>query len=402
MDRSRIAEDRRRDRRTAAPVRQAGEKLSNYLSFGFIPDAELASDYVKELLAGPALSGSDDPAALLTDILADLTKDAPNIVIPLSGGRDSRALLGAALRVFAPSDIHCITFGSDRSADVEGARVACAGAGVSHEVIDPDTIEWKLDELTAEMGRRLGARQGTPPIDGMVVFGRLSELVPPEVPVLSGYLGIIAVGKHLGGHSNEEDEAVLERFFRQNRAILDERPQLFRDFLRDHEGLRRHSPGLAKFDLLDLGFRQRLRIRSSVTGSFARPVRPYEDRRWIAHWFSQPLEVRINYPRYDHLLAKAFPRIFGPQPLTARIQRWRARRVGRGVYRGDPRNNASMAAALGDACRSFDSRGYGLGVSAQDAFAAMMKEPSHVAFRRVRWFATAELIVRTQEIASAS
>ena len=231
----------------------------------------------------------------------------------------------------------------------------------------------------------------------MLVFTKLAELISPEVPVLSGYLGIIAVGKHLGGGELDDDDSVLERFLAQNRAIVDERAEAtFRDFLTSHEELRRDWPGLAKFDLLDLGFRQRLRIRSSVTGSFRRPVRVYEDRRWIGHWFSQPLAKRIDYPRYDALLAEAFPLVFGRQPLRSRIRRWRGRRRGRGVYRGDPRQNPSMAAALQEACHSFDGRDMGL-ESAEAAFNRLMQEPGLANFRKVRWFATAEILARAQE-----
>ncbi len=126
-------------------------------------------------------------------------------------------------------------------------------------------------------------------------------------------------------------------------------------------------------------------------------MRAYEDRRWFGHWFSKPLAERINTSRYDDLLATAFPLIFGRQPLRSRIRRWRGRRQGRGVYRGDPRRNPSMAAALEEACRSFDERDLGLGEPASRAFETLMEEPGLANFRKVRWFATAEIIARAQE-----
>ena len=130
------------------------KKLRDYLSFGFIPDARLASDYLNELFGAAAKAGPTDPSKLLIEIVADLTNGASDVVIPLSGGRDSRALLGAALHAFPNRNIHCITFGSEGSEDVEGAKVACAGARVSHQLVDPDTLEWNLDELTDEMEKR--------------------------------------------------------------------------------------------------------------------------------------------------------------------------------------------------------------------------------------------------------
>ena len=59
----------------------------------------------------------------------------------------------------------------------------------------------------------------------MLVFGKLAQLIPPEVPVLSGYLGDVTVGKHLGEGALDDDGEVLTRFLTQNRAILNERSE---------------------------------------------------------------------------------------------------------------------------------------------------------------------------------
>ena len=375
------------------------EFLRQYLSFGFVPDAALASGYVEDLFGAPE-SAAGDATKLLVDIVANRTAGASGVAIPLSGGRDSRALLGAALEIFPAGRIHCFTFGSIGSADVEGASAVCRTAKVSHRIVDPDALEWDLDALTGEMQRRISAGAGIPPVDGMHIFGKVAALVPADMPVLSGYLGIVAVGKHLGETVAEEaNSEVVERFLRQNRGVLDHGPDdaIFGKHLESSEPLLEQWPGLTRFDLLDFGFRQRLRIRSSVTGSFANAVRIFEDRRWIGHWFSRPLAERTGYSDYDDRLARAFPLVFGRQPLRSRIRRWRGRRRGRGAYRGDPRKNSSMAAALKEACQAFDRRQLDLGESAISAFERLLREPSLTTFRSVRWFATAEILARAQE-----
>jgi hypothetical protein len=377
------------------------DAIRQYLSFGFVPDPALASAYLEELFGDTTAHDRADASKLLVEIVEHCTAGASDVAIPLSGGRDSRAILGAALEIFPARNIHCITFGSRGSADVEGARAVCRTAGVPHHVVDPDTLTWDVDALTREMQRRIAGRTGIPPIDGMHIFGALAALIPAPTPVLSGYLGIVAVGKHLGNIPEENHQAVLTRFLKQNRGVIDDvDATIFTEFLHSHEWLRDSWPGLTKFDLLDFGFRQRLRIRSSVTGSFAKPVRVFEDRRWISHWFSRPLAERVNFEKYDQLLTIRFPRIFGRQPLGSRVRRWRARFRGRGHYRGDPRRNPSMAAALGEACRAFDGRALDLDQSATAAFKRLMREPSLAAFRTVRWFATAELVARVQETRS--
>ena len=375
--------------------------VKQYLSFGFLPDTRLASAYLHELFDDTPRSESVDASKLLIEIVEESTAGASDVAIPLSGGRDSRALLGAALEIFPARHIHCITSGSAGSVDVEGARAVCRTAGVPHRIVDPDTLAWDLNALTNDMKLRIAGKAGIPPIDGMHIFSALAALIPPEMPVLSGYLGIVAVGKHLGGIEEEGHDTVVTRFLKQNRGVIEDRdPSAFTDFLHSHERLRQCWPGLTSFDLLDFGFRQRLRIRSSVTGSFARPIRVFEDRRWIGHWFSRPLGERVDFRKYDELLAVAFPLVFGRLRLGWRIRRWRSRLRGRGAYRGDPRRNPSMAAALKDACRAFDGRALGLEQSATVAFERLMSEPSLEAFRAVRWFATAELVARVQETRS--
>jgi hypothetical protein len=377
--------------------------LRQYLSLGFVPDPELASDYLDGLFTAPREVDSK-PTRLLTEILAELTAGASDVAIPLSAGKDSRALLGAALQSFSPQRIHCFTFGPERSEDVLGARLASGRTGVAHEVIDPDRAQWDLEELTAAMAQRIKANLGLPPIDGLAIFGSLAAAIPGDMPVLSGFLGIAANGKHLGGGALDNDpDAVLARFLRQNRAVLSDQPEaMFRSFLAAHETLRREWPGLTSFDLVDFGFRQRFRIRASVTGAFKKPVRPYEHPRWIGHWFGQPVAARIGQERYNAELAAAFPRVFGAAPLGWKIRRWLGSKGAGGAEdwiadRGDVRRNASMAAALEEACRSFDARGFGIGESARDAFETLFRAPSKSAFRTVRWFATAEILARAQE-----
>lgn len=370
--------------------------LRQYLSLGFLPDADLASAYVHDLFGTPA-AGKCDPSSLLVEIVADLTGGAPHIAIPLTGGRDSRALLGAALQVYCSRDISCVTFGCDGSADVEGARAVCRNAKVHHRVIDPDGFRWDLEALTAEVRRRLLAGAGVTPIDGLVVFTELARAVPAAAPALSGYLGDATIGRHLKGRADEDHSEVLALFHAHNRVVLDDRPDsLFRNFLDAHRGLRDSWPGLTNFDLLDFGFRQRLRIRPAVSGSFDRPLRVYENRRWIAHWFGQPLATRLNFLGYDDVLRRAFPLVFGRLPLGSRIRRWRSRRRGWAPDRGDPRRNPSMAAALGEACRAFDERGVAPAGAATAAFSQLMEKPEHATFERVRWFATAEALARAQ------
>jgi hypothetical protein len=387
------------------------ETIRHYLSLGFLPDADIACDYVRDLLAAPHCE-APSPAELLIEIVHDLTEGSDALAIPLTAGNDSRGLLGAALEVFPKGRVQCFTFGPENFEDVIGARAACRAAGVDHVVVDPDTIEWSLPAIQREMERRLQMGLGLAPIDGLVVFGGLAEAIPDGLPILSGFLGDAITGRHLAGDASDNDpKLAIERFYGQNPVILADRPHLlFQQFLSAHEPLKADWPGLTTYDLLDLGFRQRLRIRSVTTAAFRRAIQPFEDPRWIAYWFSKPLHRRIRQRSYLRSLHSRFAPLFPQRSYSHRLKNWLARRglpvasraktSASGPFdarRGDPRRNASMAAVLEETCRDFDRRGLAAPGAGKTAFDELMREPSRARFLAARWYASAEVLARALE-----
>jgi hypothetical protein len=388
------------------------ETIRHYLSLGFLPDAEVAADYVHGLLAAPPCN-APSPADLLIEIVHDLTEGSDELAIPLTAGNDSRGLLGAALALFPAHKVHCFTFGPENFEDVRGARAACRAVGVDHVVVDPNRIEWSMPAIQREMERRLRAGLGLAPIDGLAVFGGLASAIPEGLPVLSGFLGDAVSGRHLAGDSSDNDpDCAVRRFYRRNPVVFDDYPHaLFYDFLTAHEGLKADWPGLTTYDLLDLGFRQCLRIRSVTTAAFTHPIAPYEDPRWVGYWFSRPLHRRIRQRSYRRSLHSRFATLFPQRSYSHRLGNWISRQGGRLssafhgsasrkpwiAERGDPRRNGSMAAVLEEACRNFDQRGLAAPGAGVTAFEKLMREPSRAAFLTARWFASAEILARASE-----
>ena len=299
------------------------DAIRRYLSLGFVPDAGIATEYVHSLLGAPD-QRDGDPGDLLVEIVEDLTSGSGDVAIPLSAGFDSRGLLGAALRIFPKKRIHCFTFGPEQFDQVLGARAACRRAGVEHHVVDPIRIEWDMAAIQREAQRRLRAGLGVAPIDGLAIFTGLAAAIPRDMAVLSGFLGDIVTGKLVfGDRADNDPELALSRFYQHNAVLLNERPDgLFLDFLRSQQQLKAHWPGLTTYDLLNIGFRQRLRIRSVTTAAFAKAIRPYEDPRWIAYWFSKPLAKRVDQRSYVNTLQRHFPAQFPRYSGQSRHARW--------------------------------------------------------------------------------
>ena len=118
------------------------------------------------------------------------------IVIPLSGGFDSRAVLGATLECFSADRIHTITFGGDDLFDRRVAAHVARTAGVKNTVFpitDEIYDETFLRQRAAEYGYTYSAFATQPP--GMLSF-LLEQMLQGNV-LFWGAGGDAVAGSHL-------------------------------------------------------------------------------------------------------------------------------------------------------------------------------------------------------------
>lgn len=138
-----------------------------FLAFGYVPwrdglgdPLELLSAWSREPVAlGRASAAERGVTALLTAV-QDAAEEAPagsTHVVMLSGGRDSRAILGALLREYSPGEVVAATFGVPGELDYDIARQVAKVAGIEHVVLDTRQAPWTTDELVRSI-----AAQGPP------------------------------------------------------------------------------------------------------------------------------------------------------------------------------------------------------------------------------------------------
>lgn len=135
-------------------------------------------------------------------------------VVPLSGGLDSRLILGALLQQTEASRIHTYTYGVPGSYDYELGCLVAKHAGTRHVAFPLDRISYHEDELT-ELARRTrmqGAFLYHPPL-------REIERCYPGAVFWSGYVGDAIVGSHLKQRpARTADEA--KRRYLHHRALV--------------------------------------------------------------------------------------------------------------------------------------------------------------------------------------
>jgi hypothetical protein len=338
-----------------------------YSQMNFVPSSELAIAYLSEV--GGASAPRSNMADLLSEIIEQNTigKGDTEILLPLTSGNDSRAILGASLRVFAASAINCYSYGSAHVPDVSVPRAICARLGVRYTHIPTDDIVWDIDELV-DLGCKVAQRTAARPrLDGIWLAHHAKRRLP-DLPVMSGYLGDMLSGSHT--HRNDCDP-VLD-FFRLNDANSPDdsaKDAVIREmtaFAEQAPSFKNLFPNFNLFDLLDLGFRQRQRIKPAVTGSFDRFVTPFEDGRWISFWANVPRASRLQQNLYKSTLRPHYPEVFSRDvprnPATQLLSRLRKkfdRMMGRPLFleeQGDPRTNASLGRTFTVLLSDFDRR----------------------------------------------
>ncbi len=137
------------------------ETISNYemfLSFGYVPRLREASldwfncDFNKEIGKGVddeywwIREGAKTLKNALANEIAATDSRASHVVL-LSGGLDSRVVLGGLMEHVPPSQIILATYGSPGAWDFEIARLIAKRMGLRHELFNLLDEKWDLDEL---------------------------------------------------------------------------------------------------------------------------------------------------------------------------------------------------------------------------------------------------------------
>ncbi|RYV50648.1 asparagine synthase-related protein [Pengzhenrongella frigida] len=135
-------------------------QLEQYLALGYVPDAD-GPDPLR-LLARWTRRPRRDPAtvseqALVTEgvrALRAAVEQAASAagtrgdqVVFLSGGLDSRTILGSLLEIFDRSEILAVTFGRPGEQDFDFAARVATVAGVRHETLGSAGVEWTTQGL---------------------------------------------------------------------------------------------------------------------------------------------------------------------------------------------------------------------------------------------------------------
>jgi asparagine synthetase B (glutamine-hydrolysing) len=234
-------------------------------------------------------------------------RDAAVHVVPLSGGLDSRAILGGLLEHLDASRIHTLSFGVPGTWDFEIGSAVAEQACVAHTRIDLSKVSWDTDTLI-----QFAAQCEHPiPLFEAALFHQTRSLFKEQCVYWSGYMGDPITGAHLPPRPSKTWEQAKLWFSARNQFVRSLTLSL--PGLDVTEGLPRSPLGdscLCYDDQLDFGIRQQHYIKSVVLLHGYTYCTPYLCPEWLNFIVGVPRRFRIKQSLYKKILMTAHPHLF--------------------------------------------------------------------------------------------
>ena len=379
---------------TSAKIFEDRRTLSAYLAFGYLPFADRVHPFAvledwapappkRETPRGtePVIAGAVEALKGMAGPSAPALPGTRHVVL-LSGGFDSRAILGSLLEAAEPSSIIACTYGTPGSDEFDLAARVAKVAGVEHVPIDIRDTTWTTEELVESVRARayppsfaIGAR-----LQNYRIYRRFGA----DCLFWDGFLGDSLTGSHLKSDPVAGDWTLaLKAFAKSNLRVHGSLAPADFDPLAVLPTEPFCSADVMAFDdQLDLAVRQACYIGNRRPSDHATAA-PFANQESWQFWLSVPRSLRRDQIVYKEALAKAFPDLFaipaagGRGALTAAWSRtrWTAarRRLSRAINRrfggrsrfADPhhrigeemRVNASLRSVVAEAIADLESRG---------------------------------------------
>ncbi len=297
--------------------------LYKFLYFGYTFDKDNLSlpwsfDVNEKLKDYPDLSGYSyddlvkEGVKVFTETFRRLSSKgvAPNL-LPLSGGLDSRAILGGLFESVSASEIKTVSYGLPGSMDFEIPKRIAKEFGISHDAIDlsPEKFIWeegKLVEHARKIGRSL-------PIFETYINHLIPEIYGYGYNYWSGFMGDPISGSHIDYYDNTSHVSVVSSFLKKNsypsKNLL---PQEVSRNLKD--SLPKSFPLDGKFltygEQLDFMVRQNEFIKDTVMNRNYSYTLPFLEPEIVIFFLRCPNQYLKDQRLYKDILKEKWPKLY--------------------------------------------------------------------------------------------
>lgn len=262
------------------------------------------------------------------------TDVAQRHILPLSGGLDSRAILGGLLENVESTQIQAVTFGTPGAWDYDIGRQVARAAGVRCESVDLTAEDWQWN--TGDLVRTAARMKRPVWIFDAHVNRQIPERFGGEEVYWSGFMGDPLAGSHLPKEDSATWKQAQERFAERNQFAdsVTLRPPGFAPSSCLPAAPFIDSDRLCYDEQLDFTIRQQCRIRHIVMPADYVYQTPFLDPEWSSFILNVARKYRERQSLYREVLKCAYPELMSMPaktnaglPLNAAPWR-RAARVG--------------------------------------------------------------------------
>jgi len=293
------------------------ERVAAFLYFGYLPrekDVLETKSFINDFKPEDGYRGFSQENDLVEEgvkLFKSLFKDiqGENHIVPLSGGVDSRAVLGGLLTQINSNKINTVTFGTPGSLDYQIGNHVAKELGTRHENIDLSRVE--LEQEALEKVAESMNSAWTYLFDAF--YNRIiCDIYGKTVIYWSGFLGDATGGKHLPAYKSKTwDEAV--RFFIYRHRMVKSMSLLPPDF--SPADALSHIPLLKKErlnfdDQLDLIVRQQDYVKPTIIPENYSYQCPFSSSAWMDFMLSLSDRHGSSERLYKNILLKSFPVLF--------------------------------------------------------------------------------------------
>ncbi|MFT6733865.1 MAG: hypothetical protein ACJAS9_002059 [Polaribacter sp.] len=237
-----------------------------------------------------------------------LNSNSKKIVVPISGGLDSRLILGSLLEHVSPSEITTYTFGIPGSFDYEIGNLVAKAVGTKHFSYDLNKIEVTEEKLKFFMHHTLC---NSDLFTGPPLTELLNDIEQDSI-IWSGFMGDPSIGSHLP--SVDAIKSVSGNFIENkedySRIKLLSQKLTKKNIIPPFYNFENVNGEDSKIELWDLQNRQSRYVTSQV---FIKPFEyevPFINRDWLAFSLRLPKALRRNELFYKEFLINRYSSIF--------------------------------------------------------------------------------------------
>lgn len=235
-----------------------------------------------------------------------LAKVKGRVVVPLSGGLDSRLILAGLLNHISAKEIVTYTFGPEKSLDFKIGNLIAEKIGTNHHAHAIKIEDYSLDNEIkwASILKKQISLFYHPPLDIVDEFKNDNLWV--------GFMGDPLAGSHYQPNINTSDEAI--NLFSSKYGLLN-RDKIskygidinsIKKAIRDSTDF---SQNISHFENLDFSIRQSQFIKPHIVYSEESTL-PFIDQRWVNKMLALPCELRINERFYREFMVSSYKEIF--------------------------------------------------------------------------------------------